>query len=72
METVARFCGMGRAQEYRLFAARCLEVARVTADSQTKAAMLQMALVWSRLAEEIEAAGHEGAASDSSPGRKPA
>jgi hypothetical protein len=65
MQTAARFCGMGRAQEYRLFAARCLEVARATADSQTKAVMLQMAQVWSRLAEEIEAAARESAVGDS-------
>ena len=63
---------MGRAQEYRLFAARCLEVARVTADSQTKGVMLQMAQVWSRLAEEIEAAGRESTVGDSASDRKPA
>jgi hypothetical protein len=43
---------MGRTQEYRLFAARCLEIARTTTDEQTKAVMLQMAQVWSRLADE--------------------
>jgi hypothetical protein len=42
---------MERAREYRWFAARCLEIARTTTDGQTKAAMLQMAQVWSRLAE---------------------
>jgi flagellar biosynthesis regulator FlaF len=45
---------MGRPGEYRWFAARCLEIARATADTQTKAAMLQMAQVWSRLAEETQ------------------
>jgi hypothetical protein len=50
---------MGRAREYRWFAARCLEIARTTADAQTKAAMLQMAQVWSRLAEDIAASGRE-------------
>jgi hypothetical protein len=50
---------MGRAREYRWFAARCLEIARVTADLQTKAAMLQMAQVWSRLAEDIATSGRE-------------
>jgi hypothetical protein len=53
--------GMGRSQEYRLFAARCLEVAHATADEQTRAVMLQMAQVWSRLADEIEAARKESA-----------
>jgi hypothetical protein len=43
---------MERAREYRWFAGRCLEIARITTDGQTKAAMLQMAQVWSRLAEE--------------------
>jgi hypothetical protein len=51
---------MGRSQEYRLFAARCLEVARATADEL----MLQMAQVWSRLADEIEAARRESAIGD--------
>jgi hypothetical protein len=50
---------MGRARDYRWFAARCLEIARATADTQTKAAMLQMAQVWSRLAEDITASGQE-------------
>ncbi len=50
---------MGRVHEYRWFAVRCLEIARATADAQTKAAMLQMALVWSRLAAEIAASGRE-------------
>jgi hypothetical protein len=55
---------MGRSQEYRLFAARCLEIARTTTDEQTKAATLQMAQVWSRLADEIETAHREGAIGD--------
>jgi hypothetical protein len=45
---------MGRAEQYRWFAARCLELARTTADPQTQAAMLQMAQVWFRLADEAE------------------
>jgi hypothetical protein len=55
---------MGRSQEYRLFAARCLEVARATADEQTRAVMLQMAEVWSRLADEVEAARRESTIGD--------
>jgi hypothetical protein len=43
---------MGRGKEYRSFAARCVEIARMTADPQTKAVMLQMAQIWSRLADE--------------------
>jgi len=61
MQTAKGVCGMGRSQEYRLFAARCLEIARATADEQTRAVMLQMAQVWSRLADEIEAARRESA-----------
>jgi hypothetical protein len=56
---------MGRSQEYRQSAARCLEVARTTADEQTRAVMLQMAQVWSRLADEIEAARRESVIGDS-------
>jgi hypothetical protein len=59
MQTAVRILGMGRAREYRWFAARCLEIAHATADTQTKAAMLQMAQVWSRLAEDITASGRE-------------
>jgi hypothetical protein len=46
---------MGRGEQYRWFALRCLEIARATADEQTKAAMLQMAQAWQRLAEEVDA-----------------
>jgi len=45
---------MGRSAEYRHFAARSLEIARATKDERTRAVMLQMALVWSRLADEAE------------------
>jgi hypothetical protein len=47
---------MGRSVEYRRFAVRCLEIARTTGDEQTKAIMVQMAQVWSRLADEADAA----------------
>lgn len=43
---------MGRSGQYRWFAGRCLEIARFTEDPQTRAAMLQMAQVWLRLANE--------------------
>jgi hypothetical protein len=58
-QTAVRILGMGRVREYRWFAAQCLEIARATADTQTKAAMLQMAQVWSRLAADIAASGRE-------------
>ena len=60
MQTARRVGGMGRSQEYRLFAARCLEIARATTDEHTKAVTLQMAQVWSRLADEIETAQRDG------------
>jgi hypothetical protein len=43
---------MGRSEQYRGFAARCLEIARTLENPQTKAVMVQMAQVWSRLADE--------------------
>ena len=46
---------MGRSDQYRRFAARCLEIARSIDNPQTKAVMLKMAQVWSRLAGD----GHE-------------
>ncbi|MGB6542888.1 MAG: hypothetical protein WBF03_18685 [Xanthobacteraceae bacterium] len=46
---------MGRSERYRHFASRCLDIARATENAQTKAVMLQMAQVWSRLAEDMNA-----------------
>jgi hypothetical protein len=45
---------MGSSQDYRWFAARCLEIARSSDDPRTQALMLQMAQVWHRLAEESD------------------
>ncbi len=45
---------MGRSAEYRRFAVRCLEIARATKDERTRAVMLEMAQVWSRLADEAD------------------
>ncbi len=55
---------MGRSEQYRWFAAHCLEIARTTNDPQTRAAMLQMAQVWSRLAEETPSSCNEHASSE--------
>jgi hypothetical protein len=46
----------GRSEQYRRFAARCLEIAHSIQTPQTKAVMLKMAQVWSRLAEDTRAA----------------
>ncbi len=47
---------MSTSQEYRWFAARCLELEHHTEDARTRALMLQMALISHRLADEIDAA----------------
>jgi hypothetical protein len=46
---------MGKAEEYRRFAAECLRIARKIQDHGGKASLLQMAETWRRLAERAEA-----------------
>lgn len=41
---------MGRSDEYRRYAAECLEMASAVHDPKTRATLLQMAQVWLRLA----------------------
>ena len=55
---------MGRSNQYRLFAARCLELAQNSSDARTKAIMVQMAQVWSRLADEINSRPEASGASN--------
>ena len=43
---------MGRSDKYRRYAAECLEMASVIHDPKTRAALLQMAQVWLRLASQ--------------------
>ena len=43
---------MGRSDEYRRYAAECLEMASVIHDPKARAALLQMAQVWLRLASQ--------------------
>lgn len=50
---------MSRSQEYRQFAARCLEIERQAHDTKTQAQMLKMAQICHRLADEIAAAQQE-------------
>jgi hypothetical protein len=45
---------MGRSDEYRRYAAECLEIAGASHDPKSRAALLQMAQVWLRLATERE------------------
>ena len=54
---------MGRSYEYRRYAAECLEMASVIHDPKARAALLQMAQVWLRLAGQralhnVEKADH--------------
>ena len=42
---------MDRCDAYRQFAAQCVELARTIDSPRDRAVMLEMALVWSRLAE---------------------
>jgi hypothetical protein len=42
---------MDRCDAYRHFSAQCLELARSMETPQDRATLLQMALIWSRLAE---------------------
>jgi hypothetical protein len=42
---------MDRCDAYRHFSAQCLELARSMESPQDRAVLLQMALIWSRLAE---------------------
>jgi hypothetical protein len=45
---------MGRSDEYRRYAAECLEIAGASHDPKSRAALLQMAQVWLRLATQRE------------------
>jgi hypothetical protein len=45
---------MGRSDEYRRYAAECLEMAGVVHDPNARATLLHMAQVWLRLASQGE------------------
>jgi hypothetical protein len=45
---------MGRSDEYRRYAAECLEMASVIHDSKARVTLLHMAQVWLRLAGQGE------------------
>jgi predicted RNase H-like HicB family nuclease len=45
---------MGRSDDYRRYAAECLEMANASHDAKSRAALLQMAQVWLRLATQRE------------------
>jgi hypothetical protein len=43
---------MDKSEEYRRFAEECVQIARSAKSPQSRAALLQMAQVWFRLAQE--------------------
>ena len=45
---------MGRADEYRRYAAECVRVAQTTSNPNDKQMMLEMAQKWRELAEKVE------------------
>jgi hypothetical protein len=50
------------AARYRCLARECLEMVRTTASAESRAALVEMAQVWTRLAKEQEAASIPSAA----------
>lgn len=50
---------MSSSQEYRQFAARCLEIERKAHDAKTQAQLLQMAQICHRLADQMESLQQE-------------
>ncbi len=54
------FSGMNKFEEYRHFAASCLEMARTlqSATPHERVVLLEMALLWSRLAERAASNEH--------------
>jgi hypothetical protein len=51
---------LDRCDEYRRFAEACLEMARLQESPQERAILLQMAYIWSRLAEQAATLLKEG------------
>lgn len=48
---------MDRSEAYRHFAAQCLEMARTMQSQDDRAILLEMALLWSRLADQAVRSG---------------
>ena len=57
---------MGRSNEYRRYAAECMEMASAFQDPKARATLVRMAQVWRRLAGqgELQDAAEEAAQSD--------
>jgi hypothetical protein len=60
---------MAAPKDYQRYAARCLQEARKTADSQHKAFLVEMAQAWQRLAEQATNVKDAQVCSDSAPDR---
>lgn len=50
---------MGKAEDYRRYAAECIRLAQQTNEASEKDALLSMAASWRRLAEHAERGGNE-------------
>jgi hypothetical protein len=51
---------MGKAEDYRNYAAQCLRLAQQAQEPVEKDALLSMAAAWRRLAEHAERTGERG------------
>jgi hypothetical protein len=51
---------MGRSDEYRRYAAECMEMASAIHDPKARAALLHMAQVWLRHAAQSDVPNNEG------------
>jgi hypothetical protein len=50
---------MGKAEEYESHAARCLRLARIARDADSKAVLIEMARTWQMLAGNVRAKAKE-------------
>ena len=50
---------MGKAEEYETHAARCLRLARIVRDADSRAMLIEMARVWQKLAHRLRAEAEE-------------
>ena len=50
---------MRKTEEYEKQAARCLRLARVVSDAESKAALIEMVRAWQKLANRVRARSEE-------------
>jgi hypothetical protein len=55
---------MGSAEDYRRYAAECLELAMTMDDPQVRAVLMHMAQVWLRLADQKDDVGNMSKAAE--------